>query len=115
MNKNSNHVSGSFDSDMNYVNKNNYINVHIKTIDSIMKKYNHKRIDILKLDIEGLEISVLNYILDKNILPKIICVDFDSVREGKHKKEFDLLKKRLKSKNYYLYHNDNLDITFIRN
>ena len=43
MNKNSNHVSGSFDSDMNYVNKNNYINVHIKTIDSIMKKYNHKR------------------------------------------------------------------------
>ena len=32
-----------------------------------MKKYNHKRIDILKLDIEGLEISVLNYILDKNI------------------------------------------------
>jgi len=115
MNKNSNHISGSFDSDMNFVNKNNYINVHIKTIDSIMKKYNHKRIDILKLDIEGLEISVLNYILDKNILPKIICVDFDSVREGKHKKEFDLLKKRLKSKNYYLYHNDNLDITFIRN
>ena len=115
MNKNPNNVSGSFDSNMNFVNKNNYINVHIKTIDTIMAKYNHSTIDILKLDIEGLEIEVLNYILDKNILPKIICVDFDSVREGKRKNEFELLKKRLKGKNYYLYHNDNLDITFIRN
>jgi FkbM family methyltransferase len=115
MNKNSEHVSGSFDKSMNFVNKNNYINVNIKTIDSIMKKYNHKTIDILKLDIEGLEISVLNYILDMNILPKIICVDFDSVREGKRKDEFVLLKKKLKSRNYYLYYNDNYDITFIRN
>ena len=112
MNKNPNYVSGSFNPNMNFVNKNNFINVNIKTIDNIMKKYNHRHIDILKLDIEGLEIDVLNYTFDLNIFPDIICVDFDSVREGKNKKEFELLKKRLS--NYNLYYNDNYDITFIK-
>lgn len=112
MNKNPNYVSGSFNPNMNFVNKNNFINVNIKTIDNIMKKYNHSHIDILKLDIEGLEIDVLNYTFDLNIFPDIICVDFDSVREGKNKKEFELLKKRLS--NYNLYYNDNYDITFIK-
>jgi len=112
MNKNPNYVSGSFNPNMSFVNKNNYIDVKIKTIDSIMKKYNHKHIDILKLDIEGLEIDVLNYIFDLNIYPDVICVDFDSVREGKNLDKFNSLKKRMQK--YNLYFNDNYDITFIK-
>lgn len=112
MNKNPNYVFGSFNPNMSFVNKNNYIDIKIKTIDSIMKKYNHKHIDILKLDIEGLEIDVLNYIFDLNIYPNVICVDFDSVREGKNLDKFNSLKKRMQ--NYNLYYNDNYDITFIK-
>ena len=38
-----------------------------------MKTYNHSKIDLLKLDIEGSEIDVLNQMLDDEIYPKYLC------------------------------------------
>ena len=51
--------------------------VDVDTIKNIMNKYNHKQIDLLKLDIEGSEIDVLNNMLDDEIYPKYLCIEFD--------------------------------------
>ena len=52
------------------------IQVEMKKISTIMKKLNHTRIDLLKMDIEGSEYTVLENMLDENIFPKQLLVEF---------------------------------------
>ena len=42
-----------------------------------MENLGHTHIDILKIDIEGSEIVVLNKMLDDQIYPKYLCIEFD--------------------------------------
>lgn len=56
---------------------NNYSIVEVDTIKSIMNKYNHSKIDLLKLDIEGAEVQVLENMLNEKIYPKYLCIEFD--------------------------------------
>ena len=46
-----------------------YDEVNVDSIKNIMTDLNHNNIDLLKLDIEGSEIDVLNQMLDDNIYP----------------------------------------------
>ena len=55
----------------------NFIEVNVKTLKETMKLLGHSRIDLLKLDIEGCECDVIDQMLDENILPKYLSVDFD--------------------------------------
>lgn len=94
---------------------NDYINVPVKSISSIMKNLGHDHIDLLKLDIEGVECDVLIQLFENNIFPKYVCVDFDSIR----RKLVDdvVINKcidKFKEHGYSIYMNDNLDITFIK-
>jgi FkbM family methyltransferase len=87
--------------------------VKTTTIKEIMYRYNHTKIDLLKLDIEGAEIKVLNHILDNDIYPTFLCIEFDLYL--KHKDENNETQKivdRLISKGYKIIKNDNLNITF---
>jgi len=52
------------------------IRVEMKKVSTIMKELNHTRIDLLKMDIEGSEYAVLENMLEENILPKQILVEF---------------------------------------
>lgn len=54
-----------------------YFLAECKTLNTIMKHNGHRKIDLLKLDIEGAEHLVLHDILEKRIYPKIILVEFD--------------------------------------
>lgn len=45
---------------------------------TIMKKLGHDKIDLLKIDIEGAWMEVIEDIVDSNIVPHILCVEFDS-------------------------------------
>jgi FkbM family methyltransferase len=90
-----------------------YDEISVNSIKNIMEEYNHKKIDLIKLDIEGAEIKVLNNMLDDNIYPKYILVELDLFLK---KKDPDLLSKklvdRLLSLNYNILYNDNYNITF---
>ena len=73
--KNKEHVSLSVNKNHNTPKE--FISVRTIVIKKIMDKYNFKKIDILKLDIEGSEIKVLNSILKNKIFPKQIIVEYD--------------------------------------
>lgn len=90
--------------------------IDVDSLKNIMQNLNHNYIDLLKLDIEGAEINVLNQMLDDNIFPKYLCVEFDLFLKKKDKT--NLTKKlvnRLLQNNYTILINDKMNITFTRN
>lgn len=48
-----------------------------KPVSAIMKSKGHKRIDLIKLDIEGAEYEVLAEMLASRVTPRVLCVEFD--------------------------------------
>ena len=92
---------------------NDYDEVEVDSIKNIMKIYNHNKIDLLKLDIEGSEIDVLNQMLDDEIYPKYLCVEFDLLLKNKDPNHLtQKLVSRLQENNYKILENKNLNITF---
>ena len=94
-----------------------YDEVNVTTIKALMEEKKHKTIDLLKLDIEGAEIEVIQQMLDDKIFPKYILIEFDLFLKKKdpgNKKTNDLIS-RLLSLNYIILINDNFNITFYRN
>lgn len=56
---------------------NDYYEVETITLIEIMKKFSYTKIDLLKMDIEGAEINVLENMLNNNIFPKFLLIEFD--------------------------------------
>lgn len=107
---NPNYVSQSLENNMFGIN---YDIVKVDTIKNIMNELNHNNIDLLKLDIEGSECDVLDKMLDDNILPKYLCIEFDLLLKNKDfNKKTEKIGKRLESFGYKILKNDNFNITF---
>lgn len=70
------HVSCSI---VNIQKTDSFIEVDFKTLDFIKKDLNIDKIDLLKLDIEGAEYQVIDYLLKYNHKVKVLCVEFDEV------------------------------------
>lgn len=62
-----------------YSKNSKFISVKSKTISSIITEEDIKDLSLLKLDIEGSEVPVLHNMLDKNIFPKQIAVEFSDL------------------------------------
>ena len=102
MPKNPTHVSGSIfvhssttDSD--------YIEVELKSIKTLLKNLNLDKIDILKMDIEGSEYAVLHRLIDDQIYPKQICVEFHNRYFQNGKYLFQKIKDKLLCNGYEVY------------
>jgi FkbM family methyltransferase len=94
---------------------NEYDKVEVDSIKNIMKEHNHTKIDLLKLDIEGSEIDVLNQMLDDEIYPTYLCIEFDLLLKNKDPNKLtEKIANRLQSNNYKILENKNLNITFER-
>jgi len=94
---------------------NDYDEVEVDSIKNIMSDLNHTKIDLLKLDIEGSEIDVLNQMLDDKIYPKYLCIEFDLLLKRKDPNKLtQKLVNRLQENNYKILENKDLNITFER-
>lgn len=108
--KNKNHVSCSV---VPLGRSSDYINVQVKTINTIMKDLNHDHIDLLKLDIENIECDVIDKMLNDKIYPTYLSVDFDLWNHNK-KKCLKIIKK-LFNNGYKIIYYKGQDFSFFRN
>ncbi|MBG6131703.1 FkbM family methyltransferase [Aquimarina sp. EL_43] len=95
-----------------------HIKVKTTTLNEIMEKYKINNIELLKLDIEGAEIEVLENMLDNKIFPNQICVEFDglNVPSKRAKEDFEKIDKMLRSNSYEIIYYDGLaDFTYLLN
>ena len=106
---NENYVSQSLITNM-FTDK--YEEVHVNSINNIMEKQNHSHIDLLKMDIEGAEIEVLEQMLLDNIKPTYLLVEFDLYlkRKDSDNKTKNIIDNLLQY--YDILINDNMNITF---
>lgn len=72
--ENPEHVSHSI---VNLQETQSYFEAECKTLKSLMEMMNHKKIDLVKMNIEGIEHDIIRYILENNINPEILLVTFD--------------------------------------
>ena len=98
----------------NLFNSDEYEWVNTITINQIMEKYNINKLDIMKLDVEGVADKVIIDCLEKNIFPDQIC--FELERPLKILKQIDYFKRfiktlfLLKKFDYILYNCSNLKL-----
>lgn len=94
---------------------NDYDEVDVVSVKDIMDEYNHTSIDLLKLDIEGSEIDVINQMLDDEIYPRYLCIEFDLFlkRKDPHQLTYKIMN-RLQQNKYEILENANMNITFER-
>ncbi len=72
--KNPNHISATM-LDRSETRDQAY-KVEVKTIKSIMQQLGHRYVDLLKMDIEGMEYEVIVDMKEKNILPTQVLIEF---------------------------------------
>ncbi|MGE0089286.1 MAG: FkbM family methyltransferase [Bacteroidales bacterium] len=112
--ENSNYVSGSIHNVLG--SKGSTIRVPVKNLEEIMKSFSHTQIDILKMDIEGAEYDVIDYIIDKKIDIKQLLVEFHhrfpAIGIAKSKKAIN----KLKLAGYKIFHisNNGEEYSFIK-
>lgn len=91
----------------------NYDIVSVDTLKNIMGELGHTHIDLLKLDIEGAEIKVLESMIDQKIFPKYLCIEFDLYLKGKDDENLtQKLINKLKCYNYEILANEQGNLTF---
>ena len=100
--KNPDHVSHSMVDSQTTTDES--VEVEVKTISSIMKQLKHNRIDLLKMDIEGAEYTVLKELLKSSIRPKLLLVEFHHRFKSIGAKKTRTAVKELRSTGYQLYY-----------
>ncbi len=79
------------------------IKVQMNTLNSIMKKLNHEKIDLLKMDIEGAEYDTIPQILECKIYPKHFIVEFHDRMLGTSSKNSKDLVELMKLHGYAIF------------
>lgn len=104
------HVSHSISNFQNdYRNDTPSIEVHSTTVEIILRQENIEQLELLKLDIEGAEIEVLEDLMDKSIFPNQIIVEYDELNiemSNFSHERIERAHKILIDNNYELIHSD---------
>jgi len=93
----------------------NKIKVPIDTISNVVEKYlNNTNVDILSIDVEGLELQIFESIDFTVFLPTVICAETISYStKGLGIKDIDLIK-LLKNNDYMVYADTYINTIFVR-
>ena len=84
-------------------NYDNSIEVSVFSIPSIMKKLNHASISLIKIDIEGTEYQVIDHMIENEIFPKQILVEYHHRFKDKNKKMTQRSLANLRNKGYEIF------------
>jgi FkbM family methyltransferase len=74
----------------------------------------HDRIDLLKLDVEGVECDILKDLFDHKVYTTIICVEFDLLRYDPGNEKVRHILTEIERLGYKLFYRSGLDFTFMR-
>lgn len=106
----SSHVSHSID---NLHQTEAYFSAPCKTLATAMDELKHDRIDLLKLDIEGAEGSVLENLIETDIRPTILCIEFDeALQQGEFVRAYRHARSLVRC-GYVIVAEDNWNVTFV--
>jgi FkbM family methyltransferase len=92
-----------------------YTSVPVVRLSSLLEQHGlkGKPIAVLKLDIEGAEIEVLESLIEDKIYPQTLCVEFDYYLKGNDKtNRTEAIIHRLNGVGYEMIYNDNLNVVF---
>ena len=97
-------ISGSI-TNVNNLDNEQKIKIPVNTIETMMKKNEHKNIDLLKMDIEGAALSVLTSIFESNIYPYqlVVEIEFPKKINKKFFKDLQKLFKLMVKLNYKIW------------
>jgi FkbM family methyltransferase len=112
--KDPNHVSHSI---MNLQRTNDWFEAKCMTLQTFCTSYKIGQIDILKLDIEGSEYAVLGNMIENGLLPHVLCVEFDELRnplDGGVMERILSQVKQLAKSGYKFRHLENSNALFVR-
>lgn len=112
---NPNHVSGSV-IDHSKVNRQNQIEVKMKSFEEIQKMLNHQKIEVIKMDIEGSEYEVIDCILQHNIAITQIVVEFHErfFANGKIKSKKFIKSMNQKGYKIFAFSNSYEEVSFVK-
>lgn len=83
--KNPDHVSHSaLDFQNDYSQKGEFIEVEALSYKDLVNEFDIEEVSLLKLDIEGAEVEVLNSMSERDVLPLQICVEYDELLKPNH-------------------------------
>jgi FkbM family methyltransferase len=88
------------------------INVVTKTLNTIMKELGHNHIDLLKIDIENIECDVIEKMLNDNIYPTYLSVDFDLLKHNRQR--CNEIVQKLINTGYRIIKQTGQDISFMK-
>lgn len=85
------------------------------TLDSLMKANDYEKIDVLKLDIEGAEIEVIGDMLQKQIYPRQVLVEYDELASGgeRGKKRIEKTHRDMLEVGYRLGYRERANCTYV--
>lgn len=83
-------------------NRNDGVIVDAFTVESMMEKLEHTKIDLLKIDIEGAEYALLDTLLNSPLRPKQLLVEFHHRFKGIGKQKTINIVHRLKKEGYLI-------------
>jgi FkbM family methyltransferase len=92
-----------------------YTSVPVVRLSTLLEQHglNGRPIALLKMDIEGAEIEVLESLIEDKIYPQTLCVEFDYLLKGKDKtKRTEAIIDRLCSVGYKIIYNDKWNVVF---
>lgn len=88
----------------------NFIEAPVDRLKNFMKKFNHQHIDLVKMEIEGAEYTVINTIVEDKLDVKVILVEYDEVFHSKGMSYLFRIKEssdKLRKAGYVIAHSTN--------